>query len=64
VSSDIRYSWKVLLSGYADHYCYELGVLDQSVPFPVLKARSLIRRPADAVIDGDFSVQIRQPAPS
>lgn len=59
VAPDIRYSWKVLLSGYADRYGYELGLLDHSLSFERLKARSLIERSADAVIGGDFSEEIR-----
>lgn len=31
-------AWKVVLSGYADHYGYELGLLDQSLQFEALSA--------------------------
>lgn len=59
VSADIRYSWKVLVSGYADNYIYELGLLDNSVSFERLKKRCLIERPDNAVINEDFSRLIR-----
>lgn len=61
VAPDVRYSWKVLLSGYADRYGYELGLLDRSLPFETLKQRSLIRRPLYAAIEHFFSEEIRAP---
>lgn len=60
VSADIRYSWKVLVSGYADKYIYELGLLDNSLSFEQLKKQSLIKRPDNSVIDEDFSRLIRE----
>lgn len=60
VSDEIRYSWKVLVSGYADQYIYELGLLDNSLPFEQLKKQCLIKRPEKALIDEDFSRLIRQ----
>lgn len=60
VSSDIKYSWKVLVSGYADKYIYELGLLDNSMSFENLKAKSLIRRAPGAVIEENYSVSIRK----
>jgi hypothetical protein len=55
----IGYSWKILLSGYADLYAYELGLLGEDGSFPALKERHLIRRPSNAVIDERFSQVIR-----
>ncbi|HBK06307.1 MAG TPA: hypothetical protein DDZ81_10635 [Acetobacteraceae bacterium] len=58
-----RYSWKLLASGYADSYVYDLGRLNQDLPFDELKRRSLVRRPADAQIGRDFSSEIRAGLP-
>ena len=56
----LPYSWKVLLSGYAPEYVYELGRLDTSLPFDELKRRSRVNERAQAA-DGadDFSQRIR-----
>lgn len=59
VSSKIKYSWKVLVSGYADQYIYELGLLDKSIPFETLKKKCRIIRPPDALIEVDYSTLIR-----
>ena len=61
VAPDVQYSWRVLLSGYADRYGYELGLLDRTLPFETLKERSLIRRPLYASIEQFFSEEIRAP---
>ena len=45
-SHQIDYSWKVLASGYADSYAYDIGRLDQDMPFAELKHRSRISRTA------------------
>jgi len=57
-------SWKILLSGYFPELLYELGLLDQALPFPELRSRSNINRKARAV-DGDeaFSRLIREGLP-
>jgi hypothetical protein len=59
-----RYSWKVLLSGYAPLYTYELGRLDTRLPFEDLRRRSHVNDAARAA-DGadDFSVRIRAGLP-
>jgi hypothetical protein len=55
-----RYSWKILLSGYAPLYAYEQGRLDTSLPFAELKRRSHINAAAHAADQAaDFSQQIR-----
>ena len=57
-------SWKLLLSGYAPEYAYELGALDGRLPFEELKRRSLIVDAAKAAGDlPDFSARIRQGLP-
>jgi hypothetical protein len=53
----------VLVSGYAGQYAYQLGLLDQALPFAELKRRSLIHRSPDARIDASFSADIRQELP-
>jgi hypothetical protein len=55
--------WKVLVSGYADRYAYELGRLDTGLAFAELKRRSLVRRPAGATIGPGFSAEIRAGLP-
>jgi hypothetical protein len=59
-SGNIALSWMVLLSGYADRYAYELGRLDDGLPFVELKRRSLIRRGPSPEIGPDFSAAIRR----
>jgi Domain of unknown function (DUF4105) len=59
-----RYSWKVLLSGYAPQYAYERGRLDQRVPFEELKLRSHVNEAARAADQApDFSQRIRAGLP-
>jgi hypothetical protein len=59
-----RYNWKVLLSGYAPAYMYEIGRLDTSLPFAELKQRSHINARAQAAADApDFSQRIRAGLP-
>jgi hypothetical protein len=59
-----RYSWKVLLSGYAPQYAYERGRLDQRMPFEELKRRSHVNEAARAADEApDFSQRIRADLP-
>ena len=56
----IPYSWKVLLSGYAPEYAYDMGRLDRSLPFEELKRRAHINALAQAADQApDFSHRIR-----
>jgi len=55
-------SWRLLFSGYADAFAYDAGRLAGDGPFAELKQRSLIVRPANAVIGEDFSAEIRESA--
>jgi len=58
------YSWKVLLSGYAPQYAYELGRLDRSLPFAELRQRSRVNdRAHEADAAPDFSRRIRAGLP-
>jgi hypothetical protein len=53
-------SWKILLSGYAPEYVYDMGRLDRSLPFAELKRRSHINAVAQAADQApDFSRRIR-----
>ena len=53
--------YRVLLPGYSDELAYELGLLDQSVPFHELKARSRVTERANRFADADdFSQLIRR----
>jgi hypothetical protein len=63
-SGKVSYNWKILLSGYAPQYVYELGGLDTTLPFPELRARSHINAKARAIGDApDFSARIRKGLP-
>jgi hypothetical protein len=56
----LRYTWKILLSGYTPEAVYEAGRLDQSLPFEELKRHSLINAAARAADQApDFSHRIR-----
>jgi hypothetical protein len=59
-----RYNWKVLLSGYAPAYAYEIGRLDTRLPFAELKRLSHINALAQVAGDApDFSQRIRAGLP-
>jgi len=58
----LPFTWKILLSGRADEYAYQRGILDQSVPFKTLKRNSLITQDS-AARPGNFSTNIRSPHP-
>jgi hypothetical protein len=59
-----RYTWKVLLSGYAPRYAYELGALDATIPFEELRQKSYINPKAHAAGDDpEFSKKIREGLP-
>jgi hypothetical protein len=53
-------SWRLLFSGYADAFAYDVGRLKGRLPFAELKQRSRIVRPGGAVIGEDYSGAIRQ----
>jgi Domain of unknown function (DUF4105) len=57
-------SWKILLSGYAPEYVYDIGRLDRSVPFEELKRRGHVNATAQAADTApDFSRRIRAGLP-
>jgi Domain of unknown function (DUF4105) len=58
------WSWKLLLNGYLDELAYDIGAIDRSLPFAVLKAKSHINDRAKAANDDPrFSVRIREGLP-
>lgn len=60
----VRWDWRILVNGYIDELAYEVGTLDRSLPFPELKARSLINDRARAADqDPEFSARIREGLP-
>jgi Domain of unknown function (DUF4105) len=60
-----RLDWRLLLNGYADELAYERGLLDTRLPFPELKARSLVNARAKAADQApDFSRRIREGLPT
>jgi hypothetical protein len=59
-----RYNWKILLSGYAPLYTYEMGGLDDVLPFDELKAKSYVNPKAQAIGGAPhFSEKIREGMP-
>jgi len=57
-------SWKILASGLFAEYAYELGYLDDSIPFRELKQRAHVNARAKAAgAADDFSKQIRAGSP-
>jgi len=63
-SKKTRWNWRILVNGFVDELAYNLGSLDQSLPFKELKARSLINSRAKAAGDDpNFSKRIREGLP-
>jgi hypothetical protein len=57
-------SWKILVNGHLDELLYDVGAVDQSLPFQDFKARSRINERAQAADKAaDFSRQIREGLP-
>jgi hypothetical protein len=56
-----RYNWKILLSGYAPQYAYEMGGIDRSMPFEELKKLGHINKKVQMIgNDPQFSRKIRE----
>ena len=59
-SKKIKYGWKVLLPGFSAEYAYQLGLLDNSIPFEELTQLALVNDLAEQNYDApDFSKKIR-----
>ena len=55
-----KYSWQVLLPGHSDKYAYDLGLLDQRIPFEDLKEIAHVNDLVESHYDdADFSQKIR-----
>lgn len=64
-SRRVGYHWKILLSGYADKYLYDIGGIDSRLEFKELKRLSLINERAHEAKDApDFSQRIRKGLPT
>lgn len=60
IEKKINYGWKVLLPGLSAQYAYELGLLDNRIPFEDLSSIALINDLADRNFDDpQFSQKIR-----
>ena len=60
----VSWDWRILANGYIDEMAYEVGVLDRSLPFEVLKPKSIINAKAVAADqDPAFSKRIREGLP-
>ena len=59
----IAYNWRILLSGYADRYAYDLGFLATELPFPELKRRSRLASLESTDDSETFSERIRKTTP-
>jgi len=58
------WSWKLLLNGHLDELAYDIGAIDRSLPFAVLKAKSHVNDRAKAANDDPrFSLRIRDGLP-
>jgi len=63
-SQRLGLSWRLLFSGYADAFAYDVGRLAGGGPFVELKQRSRIVRAEDAGIGDGFSADIRRQSTS
>jgi hypothetical protein len=56
----VPFSWKILASGYAPEYLYDMGRLDTSMPFEEIKQRGYVSPIAQNMdASSDFSQKIR-----
>lgn len=63
VSPAIKYHWRLLLSGFADRYCYQMGLLDTHQPFDILRARSRLITESRSPDSPSFSQDLRRLRP-
>ncbi|MGB3211428.1 MAG: DUF4105 domain-containing protein [Desulforhopalus sp.] len=60
----VFWDWRLLANGYVDELAYEVGTIDNSIPFAELKKMSVINSKAmDADQAPDFSQRIRDKLP-
>ena len=61
IPDKITYGWKVLLPGLSAQYAYELGLLDNRIPFEDLEQLALVDQSLDSGLDDqNYSRLIRQ----
>ena len=61
----LKYDWRVLLPAHSAKYAYDLGLLDNSIPFEDLQSLSLVNDLADKYYNApDFSEKIRGRRPT
>ena len=61
----LKYDWRVLLPAHSAKYAYDVGLLDNSIPFEHLQSLSLVNDLADRYYDApNFSAQIRGRRPT
>ncbi|WP_208952404.1 DUF4105 domain-containing protein [Rahnella sp. ChDrAdgB13] len=60
LSPDMRYNWRILLSGHADKYCYNHGLLDTTLAFPDVKKKNRMKPLQPGNLSDTFSRDIRQ----
>jgi hypothetical protein len=64
ISAGNPWNWRILANGYLDELGYKRGMIDTSLPFPELRARSEITAKAQAADqDPAFSQRIREGLP-
>jgi hypothetical protein len=56
----IKYDWRILLPSYSARYAYDLGLLDNSIPFEDLRSLSLVNDLSNQHLEmADYSARIR-----
>ncbi len=56
----IKYDWRILLPSYSAKYAYDLGLLDNSIPFEDLQSLSLVNDLSNEHLEtADYSARIR-----
>jgi hypothetical protein len=57
----IQYDYRVLINGYSDQLAYDLGLIDNSLPFEETRERARITQAAYVARNApDFSKEIRR----
>lgn len=63
-SNRIKYDWRVLLPSYSAKYAYDLGLLDNSIPFEDLQSLVLVNDLSNQHLEtADYSARIRSRHP-
>ena len=63
-TGNTNWDWRIVLNGSVDEMAYENGLLNQSLPFEILKQESIINKRAKTLGQNpDFSILIRRSLP-